>query len=115
MDEQELRNPASWNMDEAVLHEPVKTPRSVVSVSFGQDDLAAVAQAARESGMKTSEFIRNAAVMEATRKRRRSFDAFSGGASQGVFTILSTNWRRGARARVVVRATTGSAEAKLSD
>jgi hypothetical protein len=103
MKEDELRNPANWAMEDATLHPPVKSPRSVVSVSFGSDDLAIVANAAREAGMKTSEFIRNAAVEQARSKRRRHLDVFSGGASQGVLTVLSTNWRRSGRARIVVR------------
>lgn len=105
--EAELMDPANWDMETAVRHPPVKSSRSVVSVSFGPDDLAAVSDAARASGMKTSEFIRTAAVAEATRTRRKRFDAFSGGASRGVLTVLTTNWRRSGRARFVVRTDPG--------
>jgi len=107
MDEDELQNPENWLMNESVIHEPVKASRSVVSVSFGSEDLESVARAARANGMKTSEFIRKAAVSEATRKYRRGFDAFAGGASQGVLTVLTTNWRRGGRARLVLRKDAG--------
>lgn len=100
----ELQNPENWAMEHAVRHEPSKPSRAVVSVRFSGDDLATIARAARENGMKTSEFIRNAALAEASRKRRRAFDAFAGGASEGVSTILTTNWRRGGRARLILRA-----------
>lgn len=70
-DESELQDPASWMMDEAVSMDPVQFPRSVVSVSFGSDDLTAFVEAARANGVKTSEFIRTGAIREPTRKQRR--------------------------------------------
>lgn len=108
MDEQEMMDATNWEMEEAVLHQPQKAARSVVSVSFSQEDLATVAHAARAHGMKTSEFIRHAALSEASRKQKSALSAFSAGASQGVSTVLVTNWRRGGRARVIVRSEAGS-------
>lgn len=108
MNERELQNPENWDLAGAVAFEPVKSPRSVVSVSFGHDDLAAVTQAARERGMKTSEFIRTAAVTEAARKTRKHVDVLSSGSTQGVMTVLRANWRRGGRGRVIVRSVSKS-------
>jgi hypothetical protein len=63
---QELQDPVTWEADTDDRRPPVKSPRAVVSVAFSRDDLEQVASAARESGMRTSEFIRNAALAAAT-------------------------------------------------
>lgn len=42
--------------------EGVKSPRAVVSVAFAREDFELVARVARTSGMRTSEFIREASL-----------------------------------------------------
>ncbi len=62
----ELRDPANWNEEQAEVHAPVKGARSVLSVSFSRQDFALVTRCARELGMRTSEFVREAALARAT-------------------------------------------------
>ncbi len=65
MDEKELielQSPESWDDDEGEVRPPVKSPRAVVSVGFSRGDFQEVAEQARRQGMKTSEFIRQAAL-----------------------------------------------------
>lgn len=65
MDEQELRelqNPRTWDDGADGVRPPVKAPRAVVSVAFSADDFRRVTEQARRHGMKTSEFIREAAL-----------------------------------------------------
>lgn len=66
--DEELQNPENWDYDKAVVMEAIKRPRAVVSVSFSADDLDVVSEAAAKSGMKTSEYIRKAALDEAAGK-----------------------------------------------
>lgn len=65
MDEQELRelqDPGTWDDAGGEVLPPVKSPRAVVSVAFSAEDFRRVTEQARRRGMKTSEFIRNAAL-----------------------------------------------------
>ena len=65
MDEQELselQNPDAWEDADNEVRPPVKAPRAVVSVAFARDDFFRVTERARRLGMKTSEFIRKAAL-----------------------------------------------------
>ncbi len=61
----ELKDPHNWDLDAPVTREGVKNPRAVVSVSLAREDLELVARVARMSGMKTSEFIREASLERA--------------------------------------------------
>lgn len=75
MDSEELRelqDPASWEDGEDEVRPPVKAPRAVVSVAFARDDFQQVAEYARQHGMKTSEFIRHAALEHVSPKGMRS-------------------------------------------
>lgn len=68
MDERELaelQDEESWD-DEGDVRPAVKPQRAVVSVAFGRDDFERVATHARRHGMKTSEFIRRAALSQMT-------------------------------------------------
>lgn len=60
-DLQELENPESWD-DAAEVLPPVKPQRAVVSVPFSREDFERVVEHAHNEGMKTSEFIRQAAL-----------------------------------------------------
>ncbi|MGH2534798.1 MAG: hypothetical protein ACRDJW_21270 [Thermomicrobiales bacterium] len=74
MQEQELRelqDPATWDDKSDEILQPARSPRAVVSVAFGKEDFARVAQHARESGMKTSEFIRLATLDRVAKGHRR--------------------------------------------
>ena len=65
MDERTLnepRDPGQWDDQAAEVRPPVNNPRAVVSVAFTREDFNRVSQHARALGMKTSEFIRKAAL-----------------------------------------------------
>lgn len=64
-EEKELRDPETWDFDQAVVSTGTQKARAVVSVAFARDDFEQVASAARQSDMKTSEFIRGAALAKA--------------------------------------------------
>ena len=61
---EELKSPESWDDAEVDILEPRK-PRAVVSVAFQRDEFALVVSKAREVGMTTSGFIRDAALGKA--------------------------------------------------
>lgn len=61
-DEQELEDVASWDWDNAETREPVKSRRAVVTVNYPREDFERVAAAAQASGMKLSEYIRQASL-----------------------------------------------------
>jgi hypothetical protein len=58
----ELEDPETWDDETTEVHPPAKRGRAVVSVAFPRKDFSRVAQAARAQGLKTSEFIRQAAL-----------------------------------------------------
>jgi|GEM_PF-1522920 len=64
-DLESLENSGELDSPKAEKPAPVKSHRSVVSVTFPRDVFAQVAQAAEQNGMRTSEFIRVAAVEKA--------------------------------------------------
>ena len=61
----ELRNPDNWDFDQAVVRRGIKNARAVVSVAFNREDFHRVTEAAQRSGVKTSEFIREASLDKA--------------------------------------------------
>lgn len=76
MDDKELRDlqePGSWDDDRAERRSGLKTARAVVSVAFARQDFERVSEAARVSGMRTSEFIRQAALREASEQQGVAF------------------------------------------
>lgn len=58
-------NPDDWDWDNAVVVESAKAPRHTFSVRFEASELDQVRLAAEAAGMKTGEFIRNAALAAA--------------------------------------------------
>ncbi len=65
MDDAELRerqDPDNWDFDRAGERAPVQRPRAVVSVAFQRADYERVAETARRFNMRTSEYIREAAL-----------------------------------------------------
>jgi len=75
MDDEELRaleDPDEWDSDSAEVRPPSRSARAVVSVAFARDAFDRVADAAEREGMKTSEFIREAALARAAHQQRRS-------------------------------------------
>lgn len=69
MDDQELldlQNPETWADDEGEVRTSVVAPRVVLAVAFTADDFEQIARAARQRGVKTTEFVRDAAMSRAT-------------------------------------------------
>ena len=64
-EEKDLQDPGTWDFGHAVVSPGTRKARAVVSVAFARDDFEQVASAARQSDMKTSEFIRGAALGKA--------------------------------------------------
>jgi hypothetical protein len=58
----ELERGDAWEDEPFMVQQPRKPGRAVVSVALAREDFALVARIARENGMKTSEFIREAAL-----------------------------------------------------
>ena len=65
---EELQDPESWS-DESEVRAPVKPQRAVVSVAFSREDFERVVEQAQRAGMKTSEFIRHAALEHVSEQR----------------------------------------------
>ena len=63
---EDLEKPDNWDFDNAVEHPPVRGRRAIVSVAFPRDDFQLVSGTAAQLGMKTSEFIRKAAIDKAS-------------------------------------------------
>lgn len=64
-DEAELRDESRWDWDNPEVQEGNRTARSSFSVRFESGELRLIREAARAAGMKTGEFIRNAALAAA--------------------------------------------------
>ena len=62
----DLEDARSWDLDNPERSGPAKNRRTVVSVSLPSDVFQVVAAAAQESGLSTSQFIREAAVAKAS-------------------------------------------------
>jgi len=60
----EFADPASWE-DEGFVLPPAKNPRAVVSVPFALDEVALLERAVNASGLRLTEFIRQAALSRA--------------------------------------------------
>lgn len=63
-----LQNREEWEDDGGEVRQPVKNRRTVVSVAFSREDFERVSQYATKQGVKTSEFIREAALKQADTK-----------------------------------------------
>ena len=84
----DLENTENWALEEAELRPPVQGRRAVVSVSMPSDDFALVARSARQAGMKTSEFIRVAAIEKARHVPVQAELRLSGTGASGEATFL---------------------------
>lgn len=62
----DLENEGSWAWEKAETRPAVESRRTVVSVAFPRAEYEQVARYASSVGMKTSEFIRNAALRMAS-------------------------------------------------
>ena len=85
-EEKELQNPETWDFDQAVVRPGTQKARAVVSVAFARDDFELVASAARQSEMKTSEFIRGAALAKAKSSTHVTSLGWSGISLAGLIT-----------------------------
>lgn len=84
---EDLEKPDNWDFDNAVEHPPVRGRRAIVSVAFPRDDFQLVSGTAAKVGMKTSEFIRKAAIEKASTSAEILSIAWIGGtAGQFVFS-----------------------------
>lgn len=90
----ELESDETWDHDRGELRPPVKNRRTVVSVAFPRHDLERVGRAAEQEDMKLSEFIRRAAVSQATTRAVVTSIIWEGTTSSGQF-IMSGDVVRG--------------------
>ena len=58
-----MQEQSNWDMEKAVVHQPVKNPRAIVSVAFSAAEFAEVATRAKSAGLKTSQYIRQMALL----------------------------------------------------
>jgi hypothetical protein len=66
---EELQSAESWEDTDETVQPSSKSARAIVSVAFSREDFETVVEYARQHGMKTSEFIRRAALEKTTPKR----------------------------------------------
>jgi len=85
-EEQVLRKAETWDIEKVVVTPAVQKPRAVVSVAFSRDEFDQVAHAAQRSDMKTSEFIRGAALSKAKVVTHVTSIAFAGISLTGMIT-----------------------------
>lgn len=84
----ELQSAEAWEDTDEAVQPATKAPRAVVSVAFSREDFERIVELAKQSGMKTSEFIRLAAMDKATSKPRESpIISVSGGVQTSYVTI----------------------------
>jgi hypothetical protein len=74
----ELQDPGNWEDEEDPVRPPVKSPRAIVSVAFSREDFERIAEHAREHGMKTSEYIRRAALDQLMPKQKAAVFVVTG-------------------------------------
>lgn len=66
----ELQDPQTWDDEEDAVRPAVKSPRAIVSVAFSREDFEVLVAHAKQHGMKTSEFIRRAALERMSPKQQ---------------------------------------------
>lgn len=91
---QELEQPETWDYEKAEKRPGVKTPRAVVSVAFARDDFEQVSKYAERLGMRTSEFIRKAALDVAKHQDKSTVQFTGGSLGASVFTSVRTSATR---------------------
>jgi len=77
-----------WDFERAELSKPAQSRRTVVSVSISRDEFDRLSKYAERIGMRTSEFIRGAALAH-VRKPSRVAVIFSAGGSGGSMIFTS--------------------------
>ena len=92
----DLEDARSWDLDNPERSGPVKNRRTVVSVSLPSDVFQVVAAAAQESGLSTSQFIREAAVARASPAHVEA-DLSWAGSSGSVVSYVSSRPTTGAK------------------
>ena len=88
-DAADLGNVEEWDFDRAELRKPAHSRRTVVSVSVSRDDFDQLSAYAERIGMRTSEFIRRAALAHIRRPVRAAV-IFSASGSGGSMIFTST-------------------------
>ena len=81
----ELENPENWDWEKAERQPPVQARRTIVSVAFARAEFAQVAKYAQSIGMKTSEFIRRAALERASARTEQMAVRSASGSNGFVF------------------------------
>ena len=89
--DRELEAPGNWDYESAERRSPARPARVVVSVAFPRDDFEQVAKCAEIQGMRTSEFIRVAALDRATAHAGVTTFSWSGGTA-GTFVVAAPLW-----------------------
>ena len=87
-DSTDLGNADEWDFEGAELSKPAQSRRTVVSVSVSRDDFDQLSAYAERIGMRTSEFIRRAALAHVRRPSRVAF-IFSASGSGGSMIFTS--------------------------
>jgi hypothetical protein len=97
-DERYLEDPEEWDFDSAEKRTPSKPARAVVSVSMPREEYEHISAAAERLHMKTSAFIRSAAV-SAARGIEAQVLQVSGGALGASFqtSVISSGQTQGPR------------------
>jgi len=68
----DIESESNWELDSAEVRPAVQNRRVVVSVAVTSTDFEQIASAARSAQMKTSEFMREAALDKAMETHKRS-------------------------------------------
>lgn len=87
-DDTDLENAEEWDFERAELSKPAPSRRTVVSVSVSRDDFDQLSTYAERIGLRTSEFIRRAALAHVRRPVRAAV-IFSASASGGSMIFTS--------------------------
>lgn len=86
---EELQDPEAWEDMDEPAQPATKPARAVVSVAFARDDFETVVEAAKQRGMKTSEFIRQAALEKTIPQPQRGQILVVSGSVQTSYAAVS--------------------------
>ena len=86
---EELQGPETSEDTDEPVQPATRTARAVVSVAFARDDFETVVAAAKQHGMKTSEFIRRAAMEKTSLKSQQAQVLVVSGSIQTGHTVVS--------------------------
>lgn len=88
---EDLGAEGNWDFDQVVVHSGVQKARAVVSVAFSREDFELVAKAANDKGMKTSAFIRDAALAKAGALPEGTTMAWAGSSLHGIVMVTNSS------------------------